>query len=87
MKILVRALIAVVAVFVFALTNQTPVQAQNRIEDRFANVNGVRLHYVFIVRTWFLNIFAPSGATRSTPNGAGSFLCRSSINISRLTAQ
>ena len=46
MKILVRALFGVVTVFVFALSNQTLVQAQNRIEDRFANVNGVRLHYL-----------------------------------------
>src|SRR5882762_8529711 len=46
MKILIRALFGVVTVFVFALANQTPVQAQNRIEDRFANVNGVKLHYL-----------------------------------------
>lgn len=41
-----RALFGAVAVFVFALTTNTSVQAQNRIEDRFANVNGVRLHYL-----------------------------------------
>ena len=41
-----RALFGAVAVFLFALTNQSPVQAQNRIEDHFANVNGVRLHYL-----------------------------------------
>lgn len=40
----IRALFGVAAVFVVALTYQTPVQAQNRIEDRFANVNRVRLH-------------------------------------------
>ena len=44
MKIFIRALFGAVAVF--ALTNQIPAQAQNRIEDRFANVNGVRLHYL-----------------------------------------
>ena len=41
-----RALFGAVAVFVFAVTTNTSVQAQNRIEDRFANVNGVRLHYL-----------------------------------------
>jgi len=46
MKTFIRPLFCAVAVFVFALTNQTPAQAQNRIEDRFANVNGVRLHYL-----------------------------------------
>ena len=46
MKTFIGSLFCAVAVFVFALTNQTPVQAQNRIEDRFANVNGVRLHYL-----------------------------------------
>ena len=46
MKTFIRLLFCAVAVFVFALTNQTPAQAQNRIEDRFANVNGVRLHYL-----------------------------------------
>ena len=46
MKIFIRTLFGVAAVFVFASTNQSPVQAQNRIQDRFANVNGVRLHYL-----------------------------------------
>jgi hypothetical protein len=41
MKIFIRALFGVAAVFVFALANQTSIQVQNRIEDRFANVNGV----------------------------------------------
>src|SRR5258705_11971973 len=31
---------------IIALTICLPVQAQKRIEDRFANVNGVRLHYL-----------------------------------------
>jgi hypothetical protein len=38
MKIFIRAMFGVAAVFVFALAYQTPMQAQNRIEDRFANV-------------------------------------------------
>jgi len=46
MKIFIRALFAGATVFVFALANQIPVRAQNRIEDRFADVNGVRLHYL-----------------------------------------
>ena len=46
MKIFIRAMFGVAAVFVFASTNQTPVQAQHRIDERFAKVNGVRLHYL-----------------------------------------
>ena len=46
MKIVIRAVYSVAAILVFALTICLPVQAQKRIEDRFANVNGVRLHYL-----------------------------------------
>lgn len=46
MKMLIRAVYSVAAILVFALTTCLPVQAQKRIEDRFANVNGVRLHYL-----------------------------------------
>ena len=45
MKMLIRALFSV-AILVFALTTNTAVHAQKRIEDRFANINGVRLHYL-----------------------------------------
>ena len=46
MKMLIRAVFSVAAILVFALTTCLPVHAQKRIEDRFANVNGVRLHYL-----------------------------------------
>src|SRR5438034_11355606 len=46
MKMLMRALFSSAAILVFALTTNTAVNAQKRIEDRFANVNGVRLHYL-----------------------------------------
>ena len=46
MKILIRAVYSVVAILILALTTCLPVHAQKRIEDRFANVNGVRLHYL-----------------------------------------
>ena len=46
MKMLMRAVFSVAAILVFALTTCLPVHAQKRIEDRFANVNGVRLHYL-----------------------------------------
>jgi pimeloyl-ACP methyl ester carboxylesterase len=46
MKMLIRALFSSIAILVFALTTNIAVQAQQRIEDRFANVNGVRLHYL-----------------------------------------
>jgi pimeloyl-ACP methyl ester carboxylesterase len=48
MKIVIRALFSAVAILVFALTNNTTVQAQSPlgIEDRFADVNGVQLHYL-----------------------------------------
>jgi pimeloyl-ACP methyl ester carboxylesterase len=34
------------AILVLAFTSRTTVQAQKRIEDHFANVNGLRLHYL-----------------------------------------
>jgi len=46
MKMLIRAVYSVTAILVFALTTCLPVHAQKRIEDRFAKVNGVRLHYL-----------------------------------------
>ena len=46
MKMIIRAVYRVTAILVFALMTYLPAQAQNRIEDRFANVNGVRLHYL-----------------------------------------
>lgn len=46
MKILMRALAITSAILVLSLTANISVQAQKRIEDRFANVNGVRLHYL-----------------------------------------
>ena len=45
-KMLIRAVYSVVVILIFALTTYLPVHAQKRIEDRFANVNGVRLHYL-----------------------------------------
>lgn len=46
MKTFMRALASGVAIIVLALTTYIPNSAQKRIEDRFANVNGVRLHYL-----------------------------------------
>ena len=48
MKMFMRALFSNVAIIVLALTANTIVHAQNRItiEDRFAAVDGVRLHYL-----------------------------------------
>ncbi len=46
MKTLTRAVYSVVAILIVTLTTYLPVHAQKRIEDRFANVNGVRLHYL-----------------------------------------
>jgi pimeloyl-ACP methyl ester carboxylesterase len=46
MKMLIRAISSVAAILVLALTTSLPVQAQKQIEDRFANVNGIRLHYL-----------------------------------------
>src|SRR5258705_12555554 len=46
MKMLIRAMYSVEAILIFALTAGLTVHAQKRIEDRFANVGGVRLHYL-----------------------------------------
>lgn len=46
MKTLMRALYSSAAILVVLLTTNFPVQAQKRIDDRFASVNGVRLHYL-----------------------------------------
>ena len=46
MKMLIRALFSSVVILVFALTTNIAVQAQKQIEDRFASINGVRLHYL-----------------------------------------
>ena len=46
MKMLIGAVCKIAAILVFALPTCAPVRAQKRIEDRFANVNGVRLHYL-----------------------------------------
>src|SRR6266436_6442050 len=46
MKLFMRASYISAAIFFFALTTCLPVHAQKRIEDRFANGNGVRLHYL-----------------------------------------
>ena len=43
---LIRALFSSVAILAFVLTTNTSVHAQKRIDDRFANINGVRLHYL-----------------------------------------
>jgi pimeloyl-ACP methyl ester carboxylesterase len=46
MKTLTRDLLISAAILVLPLAIYNPVQAQKRIEDRFATVNGVRLHYL-----------------------------------------
>ncbi|HEX6731191.1 MAG TPA: alpha/beta fold hydrolase, partial [Pyrinomonadaceae bacterium] len=46
MKMLIRPVYSIVAILIFALTTGLSVHAQKRVEDRFANVNGVRLHYL-----------------------------------------
>ena len=46
MQTLLRALYSSAAILVFAMATYIPAQAQKRIEDRFATVNGVRLHYL-----------------------------------------
>ena len=45
MKILIRSL-GLVGLLLCALAAHTPIQAQQGIEDRFANVNRVRIHYL-----------------------------------------
>ena len=46
MKILMRALLSWLPLLVLATTTTITVPAQKQISDRFANVNGVRLHYL-----------------------------------------
>lgn len=46
MKILMRVICGGAAILVSALTTCLPVHAQKPIEDRFAIVNSVRLHYL-----------------------------------------
>ena len=46
MKMLICAVYSVATTLVFGLITCIPVHAQKRIEDRFANVDGVRLHYL-----------------------------------------
>ena len=46
MRIFTRAVAIAFAFLVLALTSNTTVNAQRRIEDHFANVNGLRLHYL-----------------------------------------
>lgn len=46
MKLFTRALYISTAILAFALTTYIPASAQERIEGRFASVNGVRLHYL-----------------------------------------
>ena len=48
MKMVMRALFSAVAILVLALSTNTTLQAQSRIgiESRFADVNGLRLHYL-----------------------------------------
>ena len=46
MKLLMRALVSWPPLLVLALTTTITVNAQGQISDRFANVNGVRLHYL-----------------------------------------
>ncbi len=45
-KMFMRAAYSCAAILAFALTTYIPAQAQKRIDDRFATVNGVRLHYL-----------------------------------------
>src|ERR1700752_5294854 len=46
MKTLMRGLYSSTAILVFALALYIPGQAQEVIKDRFATVNGVKLHYL-----------------------------------------
>jgi pimeloyl-ACP methyl ester carboxylesterase len=46
MKMLMRALSSSVAILVLTLATNITVHSQKRIEDRFANINGIRLHYL-----------------------------------------
>lgn len=46
MRLFMRALYISTAILFLSLTTCLPVHAQKRIEGRFANVNGVRIHYL-----------------------------------------
>ncbi|HXL82312.1 MAG TPA: alpha/beta hydrolase [Pyrinomonadaceae bacterium] len=46
MKMFMRALCGAVAILAFAFSTNSNLQAQTRITDRFAKVNGVSLHYL-----------------------------------------
>src|ERR1700694_273666 len=46
MKTFIRALLSGITILVLALTTNIAAQKRNGIEDRFAVVNGVRLHYL-----------------------------------------
>jgi hypothetical protein len=50
MKIQVKTLISWLPLLMLALTATVPVHAQGQISDRFANVNDVRLHYLWSTR-------------------------------------
>ena len=47
---LVRALVSCVVILVFTVTTNIMIHGQNRIQDSFAGVNGVRLHYLIAGR-------------------------------------
>jgi len=53
MKMLAHSLSSSVAILVLTLATNITVHAQKRIgiEDRFANINGVRLHYLIAGKT------------------------------------
>src|SRR5258707_9358803 len=46
MRMFMRAAYSSAAILAFVLTTYIPAQAQKRIDDRFATVNGVKLHYL-----------------------------------------
>src|SRR5438105_1077143 len=46
MKMFMRALFGAAAILAFTFSASSNLQAQTRITDRFAKVNGVRLHYL-----------------------------------------
>jgi pimeloyl-ACP methyl ester carboxylesterase len=52
MKLLVRGLFTATAILILGLSTQTTIRAQRRtlIQDRFASVNGLRLHYLIAGR-------------------------------------
>ena len=78
MKTLIRAVYSVVAILIVALTTCLPVHAQKRIEDRFANVNGVRLHYLIAGKGRPGNPVARLRAEQSHVATANSSTCENS---------